>query len=283
MKTATMTDQSASAAAPPARFVKTSFANNEKGVLASLAEFALPPAAPRHEVLAFTSDAATTSQIADVNDDLKRELAFYNQALATVVQARKVILSAGIPFSRPEDYFAEMVKSDAHMAKIRSKLIEDQAKMKKSEEAKRQRDMKKYGKQVQAEVLKERKQKEKALSEKVNEVKKKRKLEQLKDGAGDGGEFEDDLDVAIMSSDDERPSKKRAKKGGEKKPLPNKKRQVKNQKYGFGGKKKGSKKNTAESSADFMGLGRKSKSPAGKKAPAKRPGKSARMASKGRK
>jgi rRNA-processing protein EBP2 len=48
----------------------------------------------------------------DVHDDLKREVAFYNIALESVKQARTLCSDAGIPFSRPEDFFAEMVKSD---------------------------------------------------------------------------------------------------------------------------------------------------------------------------
>jgi rRNA-processing protein EBP2 len=48
----------------------------------------------------------------DIHDDLKREVAFYNVALECVKQARKLCNDAGIPFSRPEDFFAEMVKTD---------------------------------------------------------------------------------------------------------------------------------------------------------------------------
>jgi hypothetical protein len=48
----------------------------------------------------------------DVHDDLKREVAFYNVALESVKLARTLCGEAGIPFSRPEDFFAEMVKSD---------------------------------------------------------------------------------------------------------------------------------------------------------------------------
>lgn len=48
----------------------------------------------------------------DIHDDLKREVAFYNIALESVKEARKRCNDAGIPFSRPEDFFAEMVKTD---------------------------------------------------------------------------------------------------------------------------------------------------------------------------
>jgi rRNA-processing protein EBP2 len=48
----------------------------------------------------------------DVHDDLKRELAFYNMALDAVSEARMACQQVGIPFPRPDDFFAEMVKTD---------------------------------------------------------------------------------------------------------------------------------------------------------------------------
>ena len=48
----------------------------------------------------------------DIHDDLKREVAFYNNALEAVTLAREKCEEVGLPFSRPEDFFAEMVKTD---------------------------------------------------------------------------------------------------------------------------------------------------------------------------
>lgn len=48
----------------------------------------------------------------DIHDDLKRELAFYNMALDAANQAQAQCKNADIPFTRPEDFFAEMVKTD---------------------------------------------------------------------------------------------------------------------------------------------------------------------------
>ena len=47
-----------------------------------------------------------------VHDDLKRELAFYNLALDAVHLARQECNKFDIPFTRPDDFFAEMVKTD---------------------------------------------------------------------------------------------------------------------------------------------------------------------------
>lgn len=47
-----------------------------------------------------------------VHDDLKREVAFYDLALQATYAARSQCEELNIPFSRPEDFFAEMVKTD---------------------------------------------------------------------------------------------------------------------------------------------------------------------------
>ncbi len=48
----------------------------------------------------------------DVHDDLKRELAFYNMALEAVREAKMKCKAAKVPFTRPDDFFAEMIKTD---------------------------------------------------------------------------------------------------------------------------------------------------------------------------
>jgi rRNA-processing protein EBP2 len=61
--------------------------------------------------LPFGTGAADGNPL-DVHDDLKRELAFYNMALEAANMARKKCLEANVPFTRPEDFFAEMLKTD---------------------------------------------------------------------------------------------------------------------------------------------------------------------------
>ena len=49
----------------------------------------------------------------------------YKIALDQVANARKLCSKHDIPFTRPTDYYAEMVKSDEHMERIRTKLVEE--------------------------------------------------------------------------------------------------------------------------------------------------------------
>jgi rRNA-processing protein EBP2 len=65
-----------------------------------------------------------------------------------------------------------MVKSDEHMTKVRQRLIDDEQKIKASEESKRQRELKKFGKKVQIERLQERQKQKREDLEKIKAMKK---------------------------------------------------------------------------------------------------------------
>uniref|UniRef100_A0A8C5NXH7 EBNA1 binding protein 2 n=1 Tax=Jaculus jaculus TaxID=51337 RepID=A0A8C5NXH7_JACJA len=207
-------------------------------------------------------------------DDFQREMSFYRQAQAAVLAVLPRLHQLRVPTKRPTDYFAEMAKSDQQMQKIRQKLQTKQAAMEKSEKAKQLRALRKYGKKVQTEVLQKRQQ-EKAHM--MNAIKKYQKG------------FSDKLDFLEGDQKPVSQGKKAAVKGQQMNKGPSAKRRYKNQKFGFGGKKKGSKWNTRESYDDVSGFrakvahGKVSKRP-GKKGSNKRPGKRTRekMKSKSR-
>ncbi|KAA1474755.1 eukaryotic rRNA processing [Dentipellis sp. KUC8613] len=204
----------------------------------------LDPSMPWTETLAVSYPESID---VDVNDDLNRELAFYKQALHSANAARKLAAKHALPFTRPADYFAEMVKTDAHMERIRQRLLDENADIKRSEEKKREREGKKFGKQVQMEKLKERERSKKEMEERLKSLKRKRK------GALDNAEAEgnDAFDVAVEDAISDRPSK-RGKGDGERK-LP---RTARDKKYGFGGPGRRAKQNTKDSTDSFSSGGR---------------------------
>ena len=117
----------------------------------------------------------TTSEpvvISNVDDDLSRELAFYKQSLDAANEARIKLKKEGIPFSRPTDYFAEMVKSDEHMGQIKSKIMDEAASKKAAADARKQRDLKKFGKQVQMAKLQEKNKAKRETLDKINLLKR---------------------------------------------------------------------------------------------------------------
>lgn len=67
-----------------------------------------------------------------------------------------------------------MVKSDVHMERIRQRLLDEKAGIKKSEDKRKEREGKKFGKQVQIEKLKERERGKKEMEERLKGLKRSR-------------------------------------------------------------------------------------------------------------
>lgn len=224
--------------------------NNMAALRESLARIELPWS--KHSFIehqSITSADKTESEIKDIYDDIERELAFYKQGLDAVKQSRKTLLKLKIPFSRPMDYFAEMVKSDEHMDKLKNKLLTEAANKKASEEAKRQRQLKKFGKQVQHATLQERAKQKKETLEKIKSLKKKRGANEISN--------DDDFQIALeeATENNQKYGHGGSGSGGDnKRRKPNSKRLAKDAKYGFGGKKRGKRENDAASSADISGF-----------------------------
>lgn len=124
-------------------------------------------------------------KILNANDDLSRELSFYTQALDTLQQARPLLDAANVPFNRPDDYFAEMLKSDEHMARVRKRLLGEQERIAGAETRRRQRELKKYGKKVQVEKEQEKEMRKKANLETIKKWRKDRQNEKSLDAALD--------------------------------------------------------------------------------------------------
>ncbi|RPA90681.1 Ebp2-domain-containing protein [Choiromyces venosus 120613-1] len=241
--------------------------NNTLALTSSLARISLPHTLPFTETLLITTPEPIA--IPDIHDDLSRELAFYKQALSAATEGRERILKEGGRFSRPVDYFAEMLKDDEHMGKIRQKLLDEAAGKRAAVEARKQRDLKKFGKKVQVAKLQEREKGKREMLEKVKVLKRKRQ------GAETDATAEADMfDVALEDAVNDRRGRKNTRDGV------NHKRQKKDQKYGFGGKKRFSKSTDAKSSGDLSSFSMKKNKAqfAGvkKRKPAMRPGKSKR-------
>ncbi|PVU96471.1 hypothetical protein BB561_001146 [Smittium simulii] len=207
--------------------------------------------------------SATKLEIKDVSDDLEIELAIYQQALESTKQGKINVLAANVKFSRPNDYFAEMVKTDEDMERIRSRLLKEHSSIEKSEQAKKQRELKKFGKKIQTEKLKERIDNKRDTLNKIDMIKKRKRGDNSQDAGGD--EFRVDIgtdfDSSLSSS-----KKPRAKGKDSRKPAINKRRAGKDAKYGSGGVKRGKKRNTSESTSDISSFnGKRNKTSQSKK------------------
>uniref|UniRef100_A0AC35UEA3 rRNA-processing protein EBP2 n=1 Tax=Rhabditophanes sp. KR3021 TaxID=114890 RepID=A0AC35UEA3_9BILA len=108
----------------------------------------------------------------DINDDFKRELVFYNQAIAAAKLAIPRLQRMKIPVFRPSDYFAEMTKSDEHMQKIRTRLLDMQKGKERQETIRRLREEKKFAVKVQKKSLVDKQKEKKKFNDAVKKHKK---------------------------------------------------------------------------------------------------------------
>lgn len=188
--------------------------------------FVIVPPTP----LPFGENGDPESNPLDIHDDLKREVAFYNTALEAVNLARPKCQEFGIPFSRPEDFFVEMVKTDDHMANVKDRLIFENKKIEAVASRKSSKEQKLRAKESNSNRLAEKAKRKKdhfqEVEEWANSAAKNR-----------GGALRDDMDDHFLNN--------RNSGGG-----PGKKRQIADKKFGFGGKKGRFKQNDRKSMND---------------------------------
>jgi len=219
----------------------------------------IKPNLPFMETLTITSTSplpfSSTKDL--VHDDLKREVIFYNTALEATKLAKTQFLEQNVPFARPQDFYAEMVKTDDHMRKVKDRLLFEGKKIAAFEQRK---------------MNKETKLRSKENKNKAQELKNKDKREHFdalknweRDGKrrrGDGTDNDDD---------DENRFKRYFNEDGK-----NPRRIALDRKYGHGGpaKKKGHFKQTDKKALNDYSDFKKNN---------KRPGKRAREAKRQRK
>ena len=111
---------------------------NKEGMEIALASCTDLPFVESYEVCEFELDPT------DENDDLARETAFYQHALQAVDVGRERLKQLGVPTRRPDDYFAENMKSDAHMGRVKDKLLLESKKMDAFEKRRQRETNRKY-------------------------------------------------------------------------------------------------------------------------------------------
>ncbi|EFA81184.1 hypothetical protein PPL_06021 [Heterostelium album PN500] len=211
--------------------------NDKVGLTQKLQDFKLMVGGKVPWVHTLTVTTKKQLECPNIHDDFVREMAFYKQTLDSVMVCESLCKDFKLPVERKPDYYAEMVKTDQQMYKIKAKLDEDKKRIEKADLIRQKRQFKKIGKQVQVQKQQER-QKEK--SSQLEAVKKWRKNREK-------GNVSEDFSIDLIDEE-----AKKGNNGGNNKrkrdlPTKGKKRLAKDEKYGFGGKKKFAKSNTRES------------------------------------
>jgi rRNA-processing protein EBP2 len=212
---------------------------DEKGMMQKLEEIKLvipgKEEVPWIETLALSTEKF---ELEKKGDDLEREKGFYNSALKGALEGLAILKQLEVPIDRPDDYFAEMIKTDNHMAKVKSSLLQETRKIKESQDRTRKRIEQKYLKNSQnlqhAERAKEKQEEQEAIR-KWRRLKRKNNMEEE--------EFPEEL-LDPNSQLRKQLSGNRSK--NKRLPLSNAKKKAK--KYGAG--KRVNKRNTAQSTND---------------------------------
>ncbi|CAJ1036287.1 putative Eukaryotic rRNA processing protein EBP2 [Leishmania utingensis] len=141
------------------------------------------------ERMALTSTRSLPSDL-NADDDPKREEAFIQQTLLSVVRGISLLEEAGVPWKRPDDYYAEMYKSDVHMNDVRQAMEASKARIEAQAHRRTMKEQKKYGKEVQAEVMRQRAKYKRDMQESLSDWRKKRRgngslQDMLSDDEGD--------------------------------------------------------------------------------------------------
>ncbi|KPA86103.1 hypothetical protein ABB37_00365 [Leptomonas pyrrhocoris] len=143
------------------------------------------------ERMALTSTRSLPSDL-NADDDPKREEAFIQQTLLSVARGISLLEEANVPWKRPDDYYAEMYKSDVHMNDVRQAMEASKARIEAQAHRRSMKEQKKYGKEVQAEVLRQRAKYKRDMQDNLSDWRKKRRgnddaLRGIVDEDEDGG------------------------------------------------------------------------------------------------
>jgi len=97
---------------------------------------------------------------------------FHRQAQSGVMRGIELLLRHNIPTHRPEDYFAEMFKTDEHMQNIRHALLQRKTTLEQTEKVRHIRQEKKLAKEKRLSAVKEKHKQKRELNENIKKFRK---------------------------------------------------------------------------------------------------------------
>ena len=202
-------------------------------------------------------------------DGVKLESAFLGMAQDAAMEAYRRLRVMRIPCTRPNDFYAEMMRTDKQMYRVRQQAAEEERRIKIVENRKKAQAGKKFAKKAKTKKLEERAKDKRNSLEQIAEWRTRKKNENNNDD-------DQDLEAILSRQQKKREPEGKGKGKGKGKALKSAKRRNLDEKYGFGGKKKYSKQNDKASADDFSG------SPWGKKGKGKGKGKGSKGKGKGK-
>lgn len=131
-------------------------------------------------------------------DDLQREETFAKLATAAAHSGLSRLRSESIKFRRPTDYFAEMIKTDEHMTKVKGRLLHEKERIETAQKHRNNRNIRKNRKKVRQAQMEREQAKRQRANEDIADVQRVRK-ERLRSRSSGG------VEAGIEDDDDEFP------------------------------------------------------------------------------
>jgi len=150
-----------------------------------------------------------------VDDDPIRERAFVSHAMESAREALRQLERNKIPWKRPSNFYAEMLKDDNHMNKVRQELERQENDVQKRAQRRQQKTQQKFSKELRAEAAKRDSARKREHHVAVEAAKKKAK--RSRELAENGGD--DEFDYGVYLDEDAPRSKKRPARSQNRKQL----------------------------------------------------------------
>jgi len=156
------------------------FRNDLKGMEQKLEEIRLK--LPSLDQVPWTETLVTKGEvltIKNIEDDLEREKLYYSTSLSAANEGLDRLREENVPYTRPEDFFAEMIKTDTHMAKVKGVLLKEKREIEEAQQRSKNRIQRKFTKQTQSDIQKQRKKEKKKKNKKQSKNGKKEEKEKI--------------------------------------------------------------------------------------------------------
>lgn len=133
-------------------------------------------------------------------EDLEREKRFAQLAAGAVHEGLDRLRAQKVKFRRPNDFFAEMVKTDAQMGKVKAQLLFNKERIEAAEKRRNNRDISKNKKKVRKEQLEKEQEKKRKTREEIEAFSRLRqeRLQERAQGENDAPSDDDEFPIDLL-------------------------------------------------------------------------------------
>lgn len=130
-------------------------------------------------------------------DDIKREERFAELATAAAHIGLEKLRNQKVKFRRPSDYFAQMVKTDTQMGKVKARILHQKERIESAEKRRNNREIAKNKKKVRSTQLQKEQEKKRKAKEEIEAFSRLRKQRLKERAEGNDNDIDNDNEFPI--------------------------------------------------------------------------------------